>query len=385
VFALVRQKPTLKVEIVALAACAMPWACWSQVAVASDANVQQQLVAAADQLLQAVHAQGGLDALEDAPAILESIASAEAVVAQRMNVVEAGATGNAEPAWELEDELLKLAMQHPSDLRTVAIFREIGDKRWGRLENPAFLAWVCRTKSAVPPCASSKSITSNRGGRAYVRLEAMNLWSDAIRVFHLNRLYSSPELQPLERRLINHGGCGAVTRQSYTRLMAYNAVNSAPLLAQVMTLVEAADSDFVCSNDKLYSVQSAKARAAQKRGAIETYQKAYELLDRFNVEPATLADMFSPAVPVMLSQHPPVRSYAMPQAASSSAATGHIDVAFEITAQGRARKVTVLRETTNTAKAQERALVASIEAGLFRPRVTDGRIGDSRIVWRYYW
>ena len=351
-FALVRQKPTLKVEIVAFAACAMSWAWLSQPAVASEANAQQQLVAPAEQVLKAVHAQGGLDSLEDAPAILESIASAEEAVAQRIKVLGKGAAGNAEPAWELEEELLKLAGQHPSDLRTVAIFREIADKRWGRLENPAFLAWVCRATSAVPSCSSSTSITSNGGGHAYVRLEAMNLWSDAIRVFHLNRLYSSPELQPLERRLINHGGCGAVTRQSYTRLMAYNAVNSTPLLAQVMTLVEAADSDFVCSNDKLYSVQSAKARAAQKRGAIETYQKAYELLDRFNVEPATIADMFSPAVPVMLSQHPPVRSYAMPQAASPSAATGHIDVAFEITAEGRARKVTVLRVTTNTAKAQ---------------------------------
>jgi hypothetical protein len=217
----------------------------------------------------------------------------------------------------------------------------------------------------------------------YVQLQAMNLWSEAIRVFVRNRLFSSPELKELERKLMNQGSCELV-RAGYIRLMTYAAINSEPALDQVMTLVEAADSDLVCANE-LFGTQSAKTRSEQKRGAIEAYQKAYELLDRLNVEPATIAEVFSPAVPVMLSQHPPVTLYAMPQAASPQAAAGHIDIAFEITAEGRARKVKVLSATPNTAKAQERDLVASIEAGLFRPRVTDGRIGDSRIVWRYFW
>jgi hypothetical protein len=166
--------------------------------------------------------------------------------------------------------------------------------------------------------------------------------------------------------------------------MAYAAINSDPALDQAMTLVEAADSDLVCSNE-LSGTQSAKTRTAQQRGAMDTYQQVYELLDRLNVEPARIAEVFSPAVPIMLLPRPPVTRYAMPQAASPEAAAGHIDIAFEITAEGRARNVKVLSATPNTAKAQQRELVASIEAGLFRPRVTDGRIGDSRIVWRYYW
>jgi len=209
----------------------------------------------------------------------------------------------------------------------------------------------------------------------------MSLWWEATRVFQRNELYASPELEQLERKIINSGSCG-VARQGYTRLTAYNAVSSKPLLDQVTTLIEAADSDFFCAEDE-FSGLSPKTRSALRRGALSTYQKAYELLDRRNVAPDTIDGIFSPEVPVMLA---PLPAHPMPPAASPSAAAGHIDVAFEITAEGRARKVRILDATTNTADDVKKGLVAWIEASLYRPRVGNGRIGDSpRIVWRYYW
>ena len=252
-------------------------------------------------------------------------------------------------------------------------------------ESAGELCWERQGAPTLRLCGPAQMCYSRRvyGATLYVQLGAMNLWSEAIRVLVRNRLFSSPELRELERKLMNQGSCELV-RQGYIRLMAYAAINSDPALDQAMTLVEAADSDLVCSNE-LSGTQSAKTRTAQQRGAMDTYQQVYELLDRLNVEPATIAELFSPAVPIMLLPRPPVTRYAMPQAASPEAAAGHIDIAFEITAEGRARNVKVLSATPNTAKAQQRELVASIEAGLFRPRVTDGRIGDSRIVWRYYW
>jgi hypothetical protein len=364
--------------IFALAAVIVPSVASPQ---AAPTERSQPLGLTAEEVLQAARANGGLDSLEQASAILQLTAGPE--------------TSDTETGWELEEELLAVARLHPTDLRTVPILRAIGDRRLARAANPDFLRWVCQRDSNAELCSERPGapVVRKCGPNAqmcyvrrvynptlYVQLQAMNLWSEAIRVFVRNRLFSSPELKELERKLMNQGSCELV-RAGYIRLMTYAAINSEPALDQVMTLVEAADSDLVCANE-LFGTQSAKTRSEQKRGAIEAYQKAYELLDRLNVEPATIAEVFSPAVPVMLSQHPPVTLYAMPQAASPQAAAGHIDIAFEIT---RARKVKVLSATPNTAKAQERDLVASIEAGLFRPRVTDGRIGDSRIVWRYFW
>jgi hypothetical protein len=378
----VHRKLTRAAGIFALAAVVVPSAASSQ---AAPPERSQPLRLTAEEVLQTARAEGGLDSLDQAPAILQLIAGPE--------------TSDDETRWELEEELLALARLHPADMRSVPILREIGDRRLARATDPDFLRWVCLRESAGQLCAERQSAPIVRlcrpntaqmcyarrvyGPTLYVQLEAMNLWSEAIRVVVRNRLFSSPELQELERKLMKQGSCELV-RQGYIRLMTYAAINLAPALDQVLTLVEAADSDLVCSNDQS-GAQSAKTRSAQKRGAIETYQQAYELLDRLNVEPATITELFSPAVPILLSQQPPVTLHAMPQAASPEAATGHIDVQFEITAEGRARKVTVVGATPNTAKARRRELVASIEAGLFRPRATDGRIGDSRVVWRYYW
>jgi hypothetical protein len=285
-----------------------------------------------------------------------------------------------------------LARRHSDDLRMVPILREIADKRWARRGNPVFLQWVCRDETFLPPCGPAPGMIQTKpptvvapppGGRVYVELEAMNLWADAIRILHSNKLYGSAEIPELERRLIAHGGCGSVTRQSYIRLMAYNAVNAAPLLAQVMTLVEAADLDFVCSSTARFG--ASPQQSARRSSALEAYQESYELLERKNIPPATIDAIFAPETPIMLAPLPPAEAYPMPAAASASAAAGHIDVAFVITKDGRARSIEVLGATTNTTKARERDLAAFIETALFRPRVANGRIADSRIVWRYYW
>jgi hypothetical protein len=355
------RKAALTIAIIALAAIAAPSAGPSQPAPEPASGGQEQT------------------SLEQAPAILQSIAAAEA-------------NGDDVMVWELEEELLMLARRHSDDVRMVPILREIADKRWARLDNPAFLQWVCRDETFLPPCGPAPGTIHTRprtivappqGGRAYVELEAMNLWSDAIRILHSNKLYESAEIPELERRLISHGGCGALPRQAYIRLMAYNAVNAAPLLAQVMTLVEAADSDFVCSSPALSG--ASPERSARRSGALEAYQESYELLERKNVPPATIDAIFAPEIPIVLAPVPPAQAYPVPAAATASAAAGYIDVAFEITTDGQARNIEVLGATSSTTKAREQDLAAFIETALFRPRVVNGRIADSRVVWRYYW
>jgi hypothetical protein len=68
----------------------------------------------------------------------------------------------------------------------------------------------------------------------------------------------------------------------------------------------------------------------------------------------------------------------------SKDATGHIDVAFDITKYGRGRAVDILDAANVTRDAQER-LVALIMNSRFRPRPSDGAFDRaSRVAMRYY-
>ena len=72
--------------------------------------------AVTEEALQVIRANYGLRSLDQAPLIRERIRSE-------------GARGNAAEAWELEQALRTLAKANPGDLRTAAIFGEIGDRR----------------------------------------------------------------------------------------------------------------------------------------------------------------------------------------------------------------------------------------------------------------
>ena len=65
--------------------------------------------------------------------------------------------------------------------------------------------------------------------------------------------------------------------------------------------------------------------------------------------------------------------------------TGHIDVTFEVTKFGRARRVEVLASTVSASREAEKDLIRRISNSVFRPRVVDGRVADAApVVLRYY-
>jgi hypothetical protein len=330
-----------------------------------------------ERALQVVRANYGLYSLAQAPLISRLVAN------------EATA-GNHETAWEIEDELLTLAKRHPEDLRTVAIFREIGDRRVRLSGDELPLSVVCRGNWNAAGCQEENNDFAARSVgslgnefsvgsvRDLVKAGAMNNCGDAINVFLQNQLYDSEELRELEQKLIALGGCD-VARESYRRLMFYDEANAETWLNRAATIVRAADSELVCSQNQ---------RPALERDALERYREAYELLERNAVARASIDELFAPEVPIRLTESLPARAYPMypiPSVAPSDS-FGHIDIAFEITKYGRAQGIEIIDATPNCTDEEKHNFFRFVRDGLYRPRAANGAIADgSRVVWRYYW
>jgi hypothetical protein len=149
-------------------------------------------------------------------------------------------------------------------------------------------------------------------------------------------------------------------RQSLQRLLAYEVVTSAPLREQVEAFIRIADWE-------------------GREQALEQYERALNMLQEAGAQ--TLIDeLFAPKMPIVLSTFLP-----NPLVSPAAPASGkYIDVGFEISRYGEARRVQIL-ETTRVTDTDKASLVQLIQRSRFRPRVTDGRFARaSPVIVRYY-
>jgi len=188
--------------------------------------------------------------------------------------------------------------------------------------------------------------------------------------------YSSAELHDLEKQLVSGAyelrayGFG---RRSLQRLLAYDVANGMPSTTRIDSLLRIADWDIV-------TTQALHNRVVWD-SAVDTYQQAYEKLRDEGVDQESMRALFTPEVPVVLPtfQTNPLASAQTPDT------TGHIDVTFEVTKFGRARRVEVLASTVSASREAEKDLIRRISNSVFRPRVVDGRVADAApVVLRYY-
>lgn len=382
-------------------------------------------LASLEQAVQILRINRGLHTLDQMPFLREIIRVEDAL-------------GNAEAAWDREQDLLALLRRHPDDLRTVPVLREIADGRMAALK--AFLAHE-RPAEVILGCFYEEWPGIDGGGcRAGSRktvvqgllAEAQRLYADAIGVLLRHEQYASTELRELELDLLRgidllgsaydgghsyppslvprelyastlepwrsriapiaalddwhvdarggqsydagNGNSAAKHarlmspyhrgRQSLRRLHEYAVASDEPLSAQVEAFVQLADWDL------LYS---------RNGRALETYASAYAMLE--GADGAAAAErLFAPETPVVL---PAFR----PNPLSSDdgrPATGHIDVAFEITRYGRARAIEV-REAVNAGADAVDRLVGIINRSRFRPRPSDGEFAAAApVLLRYY-
>lgn len=325
--------------------------------------------AAIHQIRQLVRVNYGLHSLEQVPMI-------ERLIAYEASI------GNAESAWELDQDLLSVARRHPNDLSTVAIFRGLADERMKRWSagwlTPQAVCSTAPTRAPTPrpieladlvaapePTGPDCSAPGYTGAYEIVRRETLRNYAEAIDVLRRNELYSSPELRELEMELVRSGNCD-IAKESYRRLVSYNAANSEPLLERTTTFVEAADLELRCSDPSV---------------ALDMYEQSYALLKQKGVAQTSIDEIFSPQVPVMLST---VLPNPLPTKRTAER-QGYIDLRFDVTQAGEARNIEVLAATAGAADAYKDRLVELIDDSLFRPRAANGHVARrAPVSIRYY-
>ncbi len=330
-----------------------------------ESGDEAEAAVAIERARQVLRVNMGLHTLEQVPYIQQLIRIEEA-------------RGNHAAAWDFEQDLLALVRRYPDDLRTVEVFRDVADRRMDLLGR-----YLARQKPPELYLGCYYGGNCDSGSReAVVRnilADAQRNYWGAITVMLRNEQYSSDELRDLELDLLrgtdfvrtmydqsqSYSAAYYRGRQSLSRLYGYGAARNAPTVQQVGALVQMADWEL------LYS---------RHGNAVDVYEFAVATLRGTDGAATAMEDLFMPALPVVLPAFQP-----NPLARDESKdATGHIDVAFDITKYGRGRAVEILDAANVTRDAQHR-LVSLIMNSRFRPRPADGAFDrSSRVAMRYY-
>lgn len=331
-----------------------------------------------DEALADVRATYGLYSLEQAPWLERLIANEEA-------------RGNLAGAWDLEQELLELARRHPDDIRTVPVLREVAARREDILarylggdfpEQIIFGCYYSRSRASF----QGRNCRSGSRGVVVRRLlaEVRRYYGNAAGIILNQGFDYMDELREVDLALVRNSyryghfiGSYEVGRRSMIRLAALDAMNSEPLLTRVTSLVELIDWD-------LMFVEGAtrKSRAQRTDALVERYERAYEMLEREQTPQASIDELFSPALPVVVPSFLP-----NPLATEETrrATPRYVDVSLVVTRLGSSDRIEILETTLNATETEVDDLIDLIESSRFRPRATNGEFVDTApIVVRYH-
>lgn len=348
------------------------------------------------------------------------------------------ALGAFEMVQALEEKLLDLAERHPDDLRTVAIHRDIGERRMDLLrrfradEYPAEIYPQSGLWSVAPDAVVVGLV-----------LNAQVHYADAIEVLLHNGMYSSDELRDLELEIVRAADLVREVNpldlrsiQMGARRMDKMGLASGSylpsgawvptehdLIEQTNTLWDLAGSesseeakqrrhrvDHITSQyglaresyRRLIEYAEAVPESAPADGpawrsrldaylqladwdlvysengaALDEYEQVYEMLEAAaNVEPV-IAEIFAPPAPIVLPTF-------LPNPLETPTSARYIDVAFEVTKYGESRSIEILGAATNVSGAEKDELKTLIRSSRFRPRVTADQIATSPVRLRYY-
>jgi hypothetical protein len=327
----------------------------------------------------------------------------EAQLLRHMSRTE-GARGNAAGAWKLEQQILELAAQNPNDVRSARIFAEVAEDRMRLLDLyragklppqiilgcyyakiPSLYQLMIGNDELKPAPSQLDSCTSGARSVVLVTLlmEARIYDAAAMDVMLENGGYSSDELEDSAiaalrktealRKLVPQYNDPFIAK-FLSRLAAYEPADALSLRRHAEILVHATDASLL------------RAHTAHRTTGFEPilalYEQAFNELEEAGAGPAAIEAAFDPHVPLVL---PAFQQSPLVFDGPSSAAGGHIDVAFAITRLGKAADVRVVAATADAPRSAQKDLIRRIESSTFRPRIVDGRVADSKTVTvRYY-
>jgi len=379
-----------------------------------------------------VRVNNGLHSLEQLP-LLRQLINVEA------------ARGNAQGAWDREQDLLTLLRRHPNDVRTAPALREIADRQMEVLaaviagERPPDVILGCYYKewpaSADGSCTAGSKSTVVQGMLA----EAQRNYLDAIAVMLRQGLYDSDELHTLELDVLRgvdlmRTRYGGPSGRPLALAPAYMGTSSIEpwrsRMAAVMQLAawdlpypdqrplegdsldSDADGNFVTKHAhimdpyhrgrqslrRLYAYSAASEGSSLQQADAVVQLADWDLLYSHNsqaIESYELAHTMleqdgaaETSVERLFGPSTPIVLPAFqpnPLARDATRAEkGYIDVEFEITKYGRSRAVEIL-DDANATHAAKQDLMALIRSSRYRPRLTEGVFTDAAPVrMRYY-
>jgi hypothetical protein len=311
--------------------------------------------AATDRARQVVRVNEGLFSLEQLPLLRQSIEHAETI-------------GDITAAQQLEQDLRALIQRHPTDLRTVPVLHELGDKQ---------MDYLRRRLAGELPAPFNISVSMRQGsdpfqGRAASLMgplwQAWSYYGRAINVLLHHQQYASAELDDLETQFVRisfQNGAYQSGRESLLRQVSYDVAKGEPWAARLNKLIGVADWD-------LLFVHNSRAHS--------TYAQAFALLKQKGASARTVEEIFSPKVPIVLPTFLP-----NPLATSEAGSTGYIDVAFDVHKYGGSRQAEIVGATANATDEEKTRLLRTVMRSQFRPRSTDGEFWrTSPVVLRYF-
>lgn len=342
------------------------------------------------QARQVLRVNNGFDTLDELP-LLENHARA----------AEAG--GNYVESWEVEQTMLALAERHVGRMEAVPYLREAAERRlelrrryvngerlpqielgcyYGR--RGVIQAMVQRgvLVRAWPDSRANCSAGERDTVNVSLLIEARIYQMQAIEAFLQNDRHGDPELievldeilrtsDSLQRRLPLFNDSALALLMA--RLIAHEGDEPAERIQRAEVMLRLADMNVV------------RTRQADRYigydNVIQQYEQAYAMLRDENLSQEELAAIFTPDKPLML----PAFFTSPLDTVSDEEAVGYIDVSFEVTERGRARKIDVTAMSSTVDRRTRRELERVISLGSFRPRVIDGVVADAAPVsLRYY-
>lgn len=371
------------------------------------------------------------------------LSSAEEALLLRQQVRSEKALGLHGRAWNLEQEMTTMARRHLDDTRMLPIFRDLVEdrlaaiERVGASERPPMIYAGCYNSVPLPPydytsndarhSANADGITShtcfggiNQALIAKLRSEILMYYADAIEIILRTGDYASQELRQLERaamEVANHPTFGSARassesagplaycsrgtlehylaldilssclapvgrgnrfvvanvggRISLIRLLSYEVRSGAPLATRASVLAELADWH-------IYAVPADRRRFGSLELVHALYQGTYDELQQSGDALAS-RQLFAPDLPVTLPTYEP-----NPFTTVAAESRRYIDAAFNITKYGTVEHVEVVAASNDATREEKRDLLRLIESTTFRPRVVDGKFGESApVVVRY--
>jgi hypothetical protein len=390
-----------------------------------DTGDHDLAIAVITRVRQVVRANEGLHSLEQIPLIQQLIANEETI-------------GRFDTAWELEEDLLTLARRHPTDVRTVPVFRAIAAKRMALLrqyiagEFPpqvfmgCYYSWPREEPIDAFGCIAGNRGTAIRG----ILSDAQENYYNAVTVMLRNELYSSDELRDLELELVAsvetvRGRSDPRQRSLSSHLRGNNDHDDLPdmprdrepfaswwqnvhLVGEALDRVarqSAAPPDYLPvsvsdsraayegwdysfgrkSLERLSAYATATAAPLREQARALLRIADWDLLYTQNARALKqyerAFDMLELAgeqalIDELFSPEIPVvlPTLGPNPLASNVASNAYIDVAFEVSLYGEGRKIRILDTTTNAAGAGTARLVQLIQRSRFRPRAANGAL-----------